>query len=157
MRFVSRTVEAVPPAAAAALLVLLQLLVAADLGQGQGWPASTGDKVLAGVLLAVQVVLAYAVVLLVGGRTAALFAGAVLVLGPLVLAERYFQSGGGTQARPYLVTHIADEYDLLAVLGKEAASQRQVNSEGGAFDVITCSDASELWFDVTPGFTSPVG
>ena len=108
MRFARRGLEAVPPVAVAALLVVLQLLAAAALGHGQGWSPTTRDKVLAAVLLAVQAALVYAVVLLVAGRIPALFAGLVLVLGPVVLAKRYFGSGGGTPPIDYRTVYRHD-------------------------------------------------
>jgi hypothetical protein len=111
MRFASRALEAVPPPAVAVLLVVLQLLVAVALGHGQGWSPTTGDKLAGAVLLALQVVLVYAVVMLVAGRVAALFAGLVLVAGPVVLAERYFQSGGGTPPIDYRTVY---RHDVLA-------------------------------------------
>jgi hypothetical protein len=108
MRFASRALEAVPPPAVAAALVVLQLLAAAALGRGQGWSPTTGDKLAAAVLLGVQVVLVYVVVLLVAGRVAAIFAGLVLVAGPVVLADRYFQSGGGTPPIDYRTVYRHD-------------------------------------------------
>ncbi len=65
-------------------------------------------------------------------------------------------SGDGSRARPYPVTHVADEYDLLEALGKDVASQRQVSGDDGVFDLIVCKDGAELWFDVTVGAT-PAG
>lgn len=65
------------------------------------------------------------------------------------------ESGDGTAQRPYLVTHVSDEYDLLAALNKEVAQQRQVSNERGLFDVILCTDGSELWFDVSSSLTTP--
>lgn len=108
MRFASRAVEAIPPVAAAALLVVLQLLAAAGLGHGQGWHVSTRDEALAGVLLALQAVLVYAVAELVAGRAAALFAGLVLVAGPVMMAKRYFVSGGGTPPIDYRTVYRHD-------------------------------------------------
>jgi hypothetical protein len=64
------------------------------------------------------------------------------------------RSGDGSRERPYLVTHVADEYDLLDQLGKEPGEVRQVVTENGALDVITCSDGSELWFDATPSLSA---
>jgi hypothetical protein len=58
------------------------------------------------------------------------------------------QSGNGSQLRPFRVSHIADEYDLLEALGKDPRSQRLVSS--GSFDVFSCADGSELWFDISP-------
>ena len=101
MRFVSRTVEVVPPAAAIAVLVVLQVAAAAALGHGQGWHRTHGAEVAAALLLALQVALVYAAAHLVAGRAAALFAGLVLVLGPVVLAEKYFIAGGGSPPTQY--------------------------------------------------------
>lgn len=61
------------------------------------------------------------------------------------------QSGDGSRTSPHRVMHISDEYDLLLAQGKELASQRQVTAEDGVFDVITCQDGTELWFDITAG------
>ncbi|MBT9457366.1 MAG: hypothetical protein IV097_12170 [Burkholderiaceae bacterium] len=58
------------------------------------------------------------------------------------------QSGDGSAARPYRVSHVADEYDLLESLGRSFASQRQVSASEGVFDLITCTDGSELWFEI---------
>lgn len=76
------------------VLVLLQLLVAAWLGHGQGWHSSTGSEAIAALLLAVQVALVYALAGRISGRVYALAAGVVLVLAPVVLAKRYFVIGG---------------------------------------------------------------
>jgi hypothetical protein len=65
------------------------------------------------------------------------------------------QSGDGTPERPYLVTHVADEYDVLDYLKKDPVEQRQVVGPGGAFDVLLCEDDSELWFDISPAFKEP--
>lgn len=108
MQFARRALEAVQPAVAAPLLVVLQLLAAAALGHGQGWHGTHGGEVLAAVLLALQVVLVYAVMLLATGRIGALLAGLVLVLGPVVLAERYFISGGGTPPTQYRTVYRHD-------------------------------------------------
>lgn len=74
--------------------VLLQLLVAAWLGHGQGWSGSTASKAIAALLLAVQMALVYALADRIGGRIYALTAGLVLVIAPVVLAKRYFIIGG---------------------------------------------------------------
>jgi len=108
MQFARRAVESVPPAAAALVLVVAQLLAAAALGHGQGWHRTTGSEVLSAVLLALQVVLVYAVMLLATGRLGALLAGLFLVLGPVVLAERYFVSGGGIPPIQYRTVYRHD-------------------------------------------------
>lgn len=61
------------------------------------------------------------------------------------------RSGDGTTARPFRVTHVADEYDLLNHLGKEASGQRQEFGATGVLDLIRCVDGSEICFDATPG------
>ena len=108
MRSARRAVEALPPVVAVAALVALQLLAAAALGHGQGWPRSTGSVLIAACLLAAEVALVYAVIHLVAGRVPALFAGLVLVAGPVILARRYFQSGGGTPPTDYRVVYRHD-------------------------------------------------
>ena len=108
MQFARRSLEAVPPAVAAPALVVLQLLGATALGHGQGWHRTHGGEALAALLLALQVVLVYALMLLATGRLGALFAGVVLVLGPVVLAERYFGSGGGTPPTQYRAVYRHD-------------------------------------------------
>jgi hypothetical protein len=108
MQFARRAVEAVPPLVAVPALVALQLLAAASLGHGQGWHRSTGSVVVAACLLAAEVTLVYAVMHLVAGRIPALFAGLVLVAGPVILARRYFQSGGGTPPIDYRTVYRHD-------------------------------------------------
>jgi hypothetical protein len=64
------------------------------------------------------------------------------------------QSGDGSRSRPYRVTHVADEYDLLEALDKTSASQRRVGGEDGLFDLILCTDGSQLWFDIGAAATT---
>lgn len=61
-------------------------------------------------------------------------------------------TGQGSFACPYLVTYASDEHDLLAVLRQEARSQQLIACDSGRFDVLTCADGNELWFDVTDLF-----
>jgi hypothetical protein len=62
------------------------------------------------------------------------------------------ESGDGSRARPYRITHVADEYDLLESLGKELDRQRSVDDDpAGPLDLIVCTDGSELYFDIGPG------
>lgn len=58
-------------------------------------------------------------------------------------------SGDGSAARPFRVTHVDDEYDLLDILGRRVISHRQHAREDGVFDRLRCDDGSELWFDIT--------
>jgi len=125
MQSVRRAVEAAPPLVVVPALVALQLVAAASLGHGQGWPRSTGTVVLAACLLAVEVALVYAVMHLVAGRASALFAGLLFVGGPAILAERYFQSGGGTPPTDYRIVYRHDvlptEFGLTHRAGLVAA------------------------------------
>jgi len=91
-----RRLPRIKPADAAVIagLIVLQLAVVVWLGQGQGWHASPGSKVLAAVLLAVQTVLFYAVAERLGGTRFGLAAGLVLTLTPALLAKWYFVTGG---------------------------------------------------------------
>ena len=58
-------------------------------------------------------------------------------------------TGDGTRGNPYVVCHAADEHDVVAALGHEAAGQSLVEHEGRLCDVLVCSDGREVWFDVT--------
>ena len=58
-------------------------------------------------------------------------------------------------ARSDSVTHIADEYDLLDDPGKDLADQQPTPGRAGFLDRITCTDGTELWFDLGPGTTAP--
>lgn len=60
------------------------------------------------------------------------------------------QSGDGSPQRPYLILHPADEYDVLAALGKEPAEQQLLNKLAPPLDRIRCVDGAELHFDLTP-------
>jgi len=61
-------------------------------------------------------------------------------------------TGDGTEERPYLVTAVSDEYDVLRRLGKVSKSQGIQSHEGKHFDVIFCTDGSHIWFDITHAF-----
>ena len=63
-------------------------------------------------------------------------------------------SGDGSELRPYPVTHVPDEYDLLEALDKEMARQRQHADEVSLCDVIECTDGSEIWFDISPSLNN---
>jgi hypothetical protein len=64
-------------------------------------------------------------------------------------------TGDGTRDNPYIVCHATDEYDVLAALGREAARQSLVGLGSKLFDVLTCDDGREVWFDVTAILTRP--
>lgn len=66
-------------------------------------------------------------------------------------------SGDGTEDQPFAVLHVSDEYAILDALDKEPSGQRREMRDGQAFDVVTCSDESELWFDITDSLAAMSG
>jgi hypothetical protein len=58
-------------------------------------------------------------------------------------------TGDGTRDNPYIVCHASDEYDVLVALGREPAGQALEEHDDRLFDVLTCDDGREVWFDVT--------
>lgn len=58
-------------------------------------------------------------------------------------------TGDGTAHRPYVVTLLGDEYELLRHLEKEAESQRLEEIEGEWYDVLELTDGGEVHFNVT--------
>ncbi len=63
--------------------------------------------------------------------------------------EGILAAGDGSADHPYLAVQPADEQAVLAVLGREAASQALVENQGRLLDVILCRDGGEVCFDVT--------
>jgi len=61
-------------------------------------------------------------------------------------------TGDGSADRPYLVTRVSDEYDLLRHLKKGKKAQSLRNKDGKSYDVIDCADGSQVWFDITVVF-----
>ena len=61
-------------------------------------------------------------------------------------------TGTGTAERPYLVTRVADEYDVLGHLGKRKRVQGLRRQGDRSHDVIQCEDGAEVWFDITDVF-----
>jgi hypothetical protein len=61
-------------------------------------------------------------------------------------------TGDGSEQQPWLVLRTSDEYDVLAHLGKRPEMQSLVRGDGKSFDLISCTDDSEVWFDVTDAF-----
>jgi hypothetical protein len=58
------------------------------------------------------------------------------------------ETGCGSAEAPYRVTHVSDEYDVLLALGRESVSQRLIERDGRAFDVLRCDDGQDLWFEL---------
>lgn len=67
----------------------------------------------------------------------------------MAMMDGILSTGDGSEARPYLVLHIADEYDVLDHLGKRSQGQALVHKGDRYCDLRTCDDGSEIWFDVT--------
>jgi hypothetical protein len=58
-------------------------------------------------------------------------------------------TGDGSQKRPFLVTRISDEYDLLMAMDKEMEMQALEESGGRQLDCLTLKGGTQLHFDVT--------
>lgn len=60
-------------------------------------------------------------------------------------------TGDGTPTKPYLVTQLDDEREIMGFIGRTAVQQALVKHEDGRFfDVWTDEkDAEETWFDIT--------
>ena len=63
--------------------------------------------------------------------------------------EGILGTGDGTQEKPYLVTRVNEEYDVMQYLGKQMTQQSLTESDGVPMDRIQCSDGTELWFDIS--------
>ena len=57
-------------------------------------------------------------------------------------------TGDGTRERPYAVTRVSDEYDILLALEKEMVSQALCEINDRHCDVITLADGGEIVFDI---------
>ena len=68
------------------------------------------------------------------------------------LVGAILETGKGTRQHPYLVSRISDEYDVLFALEKERGKQELCPEEGRFIDVQTCSDGTQVYFDVTDPF-----
>jgi hypothetical protein len=66
-----------------------------------------------------------------------------------LMLEGLLSTGDGTEAAPYQVTRLEDEYDLLEYLEKETTGQALVEANGRKCDRHTCEDGAVLYFDVT--------
>ena len=64
-------------------------------------------------------------------------------------------TGDGSRQRPYLVTHVSDEYDIVSWFGGQVVSQRLAAQAGRECDVLTDEDGGEYWFDVSDLLESP--
>jgi hypothetical protein len=68
--------------------------------------------------------------------------------------EAILATGDGSLESPYLVTRTSDEYDVLFHLKKELASQSLAEAGGKSLDVMTCTDGTDVCFDITRALRS---
>lgn len=62
-------------------------------------------------------------------------------------------TGDGSKAKPYFVTSVTDEYDVLFALKKELFRQSLTKEQGGRrYDVLELTDGTQLYFDITDCF-----
>lgn len=61
-------------------------------------------------------------------------------------------TGDGSEEKPYLVTRVSDEYDVLRHLKKATQIQGLIFKDGKSYDRIQCTDGSGVWFDITAPF-----
>ena len=69
-------------------------------------------------------------------------------MGRLIM-KSILATGKGTKKRPYAVMRVEDERDVLSVLKKQAGTQLLVRDKSQVFDLLQCSDGSEVYFDIT--------
>ncbi|MCU0613453.1 MAG: hypothetical protein MUD09_00055 [Desulfobacterales bacterium] len=69
-------------------------------------------------------------------------------MGRLIM-KSILATGKGTKKRPYAVMRIEDEKDVLGALKKQASAQFLVRDKSRIFDLMECSDGSEVYFDIT--------
>jgi hypothetical protein len=69
-------------------------------------------------------------------------------MGRLIL-KSILATGKGTKKRPYAVMRVEDERDVLSALKKQAGAQFLVRDKSRVFDLLQCSDDSEVYFDIT--------
>jgi len=90
------------------------------------------------------------------------FLGAVAAteLGKTAIVEHYkkrlqsclrgvLATGNGSQRRPYQVTFLSDERDVLQSLGKTAVSQQRLETSSRVYDMLECSDDTVVYFDIS--------
>jgi hypothetical protein len=69
-------------------------------------------------------------------------------MGRLIM-KSILATGKGTKKRPYAVMRVEDERDVLSVLKKQAGTQFLMKDKSQVFDLLQCSDGSEVYFDIT--------
>jgi hypothetical protein len=61
-------------------------------------------------------------------------------------------TGDGTEKQPMIVARSSDAYDVAKSMDKRVAGFRRHSKEDKYYEILRCSDNSELWFDVTAPF-----
>jgi len=69
-------------------------------------------------------------------------------MGRLIL-KSILATGKGTKKKPYAVMRVEDEKDVLSALKKQAGAQFLFRDKSRVFDLMECSDGSEVYFDIT--------
>jgi hypothetical protein len=69
-------------------------------------------------------------------------------MGRLII-KSILATGKGTKKRPYAVMRVEDERDVLNALKKRAGAQFLMTDKSRVFDLLQCSDGSEVYFDIT--------
>jgi hypothetical protein len=69
-------------------------------------------------------------------------------MGRLIM-KSILATGKGTKKRPYAVMRIEDEKDVLSALKKQAGAQFLMTDKSRVYDLLQCSDGSEVYFDIT--------
>jgi hypothetical protein len=69
-------------------------------------------------------------------------------MGRLIM-KSILATGKGTKKKPYAVMRLEDEKVVLSVLKKQAGAQFLVRDKSRVFDLLRCSDGSEVYFDIT--------
>ena len=65
-------------------------------------------------------------------------------------------TGDGSRRKPYLVSQLSDEYDVLKLLGQTCEKQHLVQRGPRSCDVLTCDDGSQRWFNISDLVPVPV-
>ena len=72
------------------------------------------------------------------------------------IAEKCLQgilaTGDGSRERPYLVSRVSDEYDLIRHLNKRSTTQGLSLDGQRSYDVLNLDDGSQMWFDISAVF-----
>ena len=63
-------------------------------------------------------------------------------------------TGDGTHERPYLVSSVHDEYDVLGHQKKSLRGQSLIEDGERMLDVLDCEDGSKISFDITRPYSA---